>query len=1477
MTEATMRPSTAGGDSPLDLSSRNQTVGRLETDSAGPSIETASVAPSEATAVDSGNTGGGGGNNTRSFRFLLTLALRKAQTAVTLDNGGHVEEAIRTYREAISMLGLVLNRTSEEDGRQRLLHFRQTYSDRVSVLSSLRQPAAEAAPAPVKQQQQQQTQQQQEEGEQHKPNDHTVAVQPQLLLSPIEDTDSAPNRLQAMASIAAVVADSHSKNSTAMDENLPSPEPTPTGVELFKSSSTASTSGTGQNSAQLAYDGGLDNSAPPPETPLPKLPESLANKANLTLDLADVPAVDQPLGSAVPNGNPSTAKTKVARLKSKTTHQSSPLSPVILNKPLPPLTKEAESPPMLRKVSGSSVASNTTDHTSLKTSDDGSSVATRDSPAGSPSIKHEPALPELPLIKEVESSESVTEKEPATNPKEKDLDKANRRQSIKSQRSLPAMFGIGLKSRPDKAVPPVPQLPIGDVSSTGNGNNSSGGSTSTSTSTSTSSNIGRRLFGALRSNSNSAPTPDSSEHPEMPQILERLAEDATGDTTVAPGNSGDSNRDASYLPNSLITTSIEDIVMIDRSPDTAFGSDTFDVPPPTPSKDRPRIQSRPLTRTSSQSRTAPHTPVSSKSATPISTQTQVQSPSQTLTREQKRQSKATHRLVGLFKRNPSIPDIPSPVPPQKTAGDASKSGLAIVQSQSVAGVSKNRRLSSSASTPNLIEAAAAAASSDQQALAVYAATERGDIPPMPAPPTLRPSISSTSSYAAMSVDSLETGDEGNMAALLSARTARGGSISDALSGNAVGSMKRIEDHIQRQQQQQNGNVRPSLRIATKSAGEVLTFVPEHTPLPSAPMTANIDGSIRGRKSSVAAVGSQSITRSVGLSTGISSSIGSIIGLSSGSQSSQSTYGRPTLADVEEDQRLDMFEPSFGTFHLDLGPPPPKSSPLSPLWFISTLHRSMVTGGAYITTSLYVPRRLWFQTGIRIAAIETKLGVLAQLTQSFTSIGSLLSLPDIDMLLSASAPSKQDERLSETTPWESEDHKSRNTPEKDSLHKSCVALHHWLNNLEENLESNRRLLSKKLKFVSPSNINLAGQGSGSSNPLAAASNENLQASLTHLPLTAGIGGSFTSRPSDIGGSNQTTNASFPNLTLSNGDMPNSRENSGIPMSPLSPVPEPVAEMRVSDLRPLETPTSLVFGGIGSSNASILSMSRDQLSKDQMANARFKGLGKLGKSVDRIYSNMQKEKLDDTTTYVVALQRLFEAMMVLENLMHYFSRVAGDAEISGWFTDVPQSPVSLAGKRPHHRAHGESGSRGAASPSITQATLTSEPSVSSIGSVTAAAERKSSNASISVASAANASAAVVVAEKKNRRRSNYFSQRQNSNGYIDPTEAMPGIKQPGKPRSDSFSSIPRVVPIVAAAAGSTTSGAVIANARFVLPLSPIKTPMNYVQQGMGRAPGVIYARLIKVSEWLNQVLLAWVVRDLQVLYAKYIKRLREWVIE
>ncbi|KAJ2855386.1 hypothetical protein J3B02_002196, partial [Coemansia erecta] len=1149
----------------------------------------------------------------------------------------------------------------------------------------------------------------------------------------------------------------------------------------------------------------------PSDEPIPaKLQSSNTNalrtKPDLKLDISDITATDQPLESAKPRDDPSPLRTKATRLKANLSHQTPPISLVILNKPLPPLTKESTPSTASRKVSTSSASTHSSNQPSPKPADDAISISEpKESPKGSPVSRQATAQSDLPSINESEAendsgskASKLREKE---KDKEKDIEKANRRQSIKSQRSLPAMFGIGLKGKTEKTMPPVPQLPAVENSS--------------------SANIGRRLFGVLRSSSNNTPTSESIETFDKARVSgTTTAENSPGITCLPPDTSGDLSRELADLANSVVTASMEDIVVIHKSPDGVHGVETFDASPPTPSKDAHRSYAKPFERTLSQSRPLLLTP----NSTSPGTQNGSVSQTQTLTREQKRQSKAAHRLVGLFKRNPSIPEISSSNVSQKSSGDASKSGLALVtQPSHVALKHKDRRLSSSASTPNLIEAAAAAAAAcnDQPAQAVYAATERGDIPPMPTPPALRPSISSASTYAAASVDSLEATEEGKMAALLSARTARGGSISDAMPNSVANSMKRIEDHLQRQQQQ---TTRPSLRIATKSAGEVLPFVPEHTPLlPSAPMTASIDGTMRGRKSSVAAVGSQSIARGgMGLAAGIISNIGSIAGSSTNGMAGQPAYGRPTLADVEEDQRLDMFEPSFGTFHRDLGPPPPKSSPLSSLWFVNTLHRSMVTSGAYITTSLYIPRRLWFQTGIRIAAIETKLGVLAQLTQSFASINSLLALPDVDMLLASNSAPKPDEQPSETTPWESEEISYRHSAEKDSLHKSCVALHHWLNNLEESLESNRRLLGKKLKFVNPqanNNNSLVQGGASSINPLAASSNENLQASFTHLPLVTGPMSASGPNPHD-GSSSQATNAPFPNLSLSNGDLAangaGGSNGNGVPMSPLSPAAELLPETRLSDLRPLETPTSLVFSGVASSAASTLNMGRDQLSKDQMANSRFKGLGKLGKSVDRIYSNMQKEKLDDTTAYVAALQRLFEAAMVLEGLMHYFSRVASDADMSGWFTEVPQSPVSLAGKRPHHRSHGESSSRGAASPSLAQATLTSEPSVSSIGSV-AAAERKSSNASMSVLSGTNgayasasastavaSSTAAVAADKKSRRRSNYFGQRQNSSGFIDTNEALPSIKHYSKARTESFSSVSRVVPVIAMAANGGGGG-------------------------------------------------------------------------
>ncbi|KAI9471241.1 hypothetical protein BX667DRAFT_509147 [Coemansia mojavensis] len=1317
-------PATPIRSSPADsmLEQNNQTLASTRRE-ASSLVEPASAEPS-----GSANTG----NNTRSFRFLLTLALRKAQTAVTLDNGGHVDEAIRTYREAISMLGLVLNRTNEEDGRQRLLHFRQTYSDRVSVLSSLRPGAA------------------------------VTAVPGQ--------TESTPN-------------DTHLQNADSSYEPH----------ALQQSEQQLPTQGEASSSDSPTQKHNLDNDVAKSAQPIDTTTQLLSSSAT---NVSPIPIPERTQGSATPENEPMSASSENANSTMLTMDLSPALglgpdeslsSSMDVHKPLPLLESSDSAQSQARKYSMASNASaKSTSHVSHTTAEDDASISS--------SSTEDPDDTGAEAYAENEDTTSAIQLEkPTKKGSGKGSAKASRRQSIKNQRSLPAMFGLKSKKE-SKAAPPVPSIPIVQ-------NNAP--------------KFGRRLLGALRSNSNA----DS--QPGRPNTSRGNSEDASSSAVA-----GSEEQTAEASVNDQVSQHATDLSTAEQQSNSKRVQELNDVPPPTPAKDSPPI---PAKVTAS-----------------------------TLTREQKRQSNAAHRLAGLFKRKPSVPDIPSPALPSKYSADSSKQGAMTAQSPSTSHMlPKDRRLSASASTPNLLEAAAAAAHSDQPALAAFAASERGVVPPMPAPPNLRPSFSANNHPAIYSESAVDSDMDNDQSLDALARTNRGGSVSDAASTHSA-VPSRLDDKLRRKQPSihQPHSARPALKITTKSTADMPTYIPEDSPLPSAPVIGGADDVTRSRKSSIATTTSQTLARGNGsLPYGLvgvgNSSSGTALAFS------QQIYGRPTLVDIEEDQRSEMFDPSFGTFHVDLGPPPPKSSPLSSLWFMNTLHRSMVSTGAYLTTSMYIPRRLWYQSGIRIAAIDIKLSVLAQLSQSLVSISSLLSLPDIDALTSSAIP-KPDDRRAETVPWESEDSRARNNQERDELHKSCVALHHWLNNLEETLESSRRLLGKKLKFINQATAAASNTGSaavGGAPPqgqgLAGTSNENLQTSTTHLPL---IPSYFGSQDNSIG------NTSFSNLALSSADIPS---GGGVPVSPLSPNSGDPMDMRASELQAPETPSSAIFSSMSASSANL---NRDMLSKDQMSNARFKGLGKLGKSVDRIYSNMQKEKLDDTSAYVASLQRFFEAAMVLEGIMHYFSRIAGDSEMAGWFTEVPQSPISMSGRRNHVRGHPESGSISAASPSMPHATLVSEASMSSINS---ASERKSSNASISVAASA--------AEKKSRRRSNYFGQRQNSTtGILESSDPMPASRLPTKPRGDSFSAIPRVVPLPAPAVNSASNGT-SANMRFVLAPSPIKNPASYVHQGRGRAPGVIYARLVKVTEWLNQVILAWVVRDLQVLYAKYIKRLREWIVE
>ncbi|KAJ1942230.1 hypothetical protein EC988_006548, partial [Linderina pennispora] len=458
----------------------------------------------------------------------------------------------------------------------------------------------------------------------------------------------------------------------------------------------------------------------------------------------------------------------------------------------------------------------------------------------------------------------------------------------------------------------------------------------------------------------------------------------------------------------------------------------------------------------------------------------IKSPIRGLTKEQKRQSGAAHKLAGLFKRKQSIPDIPAAAQAIKSPVEALKSPNMPASASSSHTLVRDRRLSSSASTPNLAELAAVG--QDQQAMAVYAATERGDLPPMPAPPAAYPGIS-TASYGQPILGAC-TDDERDDAG--SPR------ITPA---NAISHLSTIPE----QQVEQQQKVRHLLRISTRSHGD---SGPDTVAQRSDSISSDTHPMIPGRKSSTSVgAGSQSISRGgVPLSAGINASSALTV--------SPSSLARCTLFDVEEDQRQEMFDPSFGTFQTDIGPPPPKSSPLSSFWFINTLHRSMVSTGAHLTPNMYIPRRLWYQSGIRIVAIETKLSVVTQLTQIFSSISPLLNLPDLDSLFDALAAtitavstSNVDDERAQTVPWETDDVRARLNREKDSLHKSCVAMHHWLNSLEDALESSRRVLNKKLKFITSS----ASASAASSIPVPQLQAENMNGSMTHLPAPANVEG------------------------------------------------------------------------------------------------------------------------------------------------------------------------------------------------------------------------------------------------------------------------------------------------------------------------------------------------------------------------------------
>lgn len=55
-------------------------------------------------------------------KSVLTIALQKAQSAVLLDAANNVPAAIAAYKQAVRLLGQVMDRASNDEDRSRLRH-----------------------------------------------------------------------------------------------------------------------------------------------------------------------------------------------------------------------------------------------------------------------------------------------------------------------------------------------------------------------------------------------------------------------------------------------------------------------------------------------------------------------------------------------------------------------------------------------------------------------------------------------------------------------------------------------------------------------------------------------------------------------------------------------------------------------------------------------------------------------------------------------------------------------------------------------------------------------------------------------------------------------------------------------------------------------------------------------------------------------------------------------------------------------------------------------------------------------------------------------------------------------------------------------------------------------------------------------------------------------------------------------------------
>ncbi|PVU85025.1 hypothetical protein BB559_007241 [Furculomyces boomerangus] len=644
------------------------------------------------------------------------------------------------------------------------------------------------------------------------------------------------------------------------------------------------------------------------------------------------------------------------------------------------------------------------------------------------------------------------------------------------------------------------------------------------------------------------------------------------------------------------------------------------------------------------------------------------------------------------------------------------------------------------------------------------------------------------------------------------------------------------------------------------------------------------------------------------------------------------------------------------------------NPLQPFWLIFSLIQSMGENGAYISPSLFVSQKVWYQSGVRLASIDTKMSSITQLIPIFDEIANI-NLPDIFYLLPENNDILANTNFLDSVKAAQEETngsiKSINDPDESKLDYFkrqefevlsyfCNEISMWLDAAEEALDRVHKALSKKLKFIEPSSKKFTsplptpskfnseiidsilnskkpnstvlsfvesrqlenGNISGSDTNSNAYSGEPNSYSFTPITKNFGVTKAESTKNFTILGelnSDQTITKEIqiPNLNTDNGVSKQGSNNLNYMNSRLNFESDSNNNTRnngfIYDFNRINISTNNDTIHVNSDYNT--SFNSNQPFKSTMNSSKFKSFGRLGKSVDKLYSNISKDKTEGTSNYALFLHKLLVCFMRLEPWILYFSQLSLVPGMQSYFKNCYDSysgdigspknkskSIFEGGKKPakkprkstltkianfggsnHHGSNGFLSLSGFKPRSISM--IPNE--ITSLGkqeqsknvnfgmpesgkyqgvSTTNLRFTSKNNTPIGTDQFESISAEKTMKINQHNRNTSDLLER---NKQAEPQKTYPG--KSGVQVSNQSNSI----------SNSSTSDC-IDYANIVMEASFLSLKLSYNLANYEKSPLVILRRLIRISEWLNSVLLPWVLRDVHMLLIKYIKKLHEWVI-